>query len=179
MIETSSERNRERVRAIAARRIAPDFMILSRECDVVIVSPGLDADNFIERVKQALGRTTAERADGGQAFDQIDETTLVRIVPLAGEYSQYTAVFIERVGDRGSTGAAARRYGLTKRETEVLELVVRSCTNAQIAEALCIASVTVGDHLKSMMRKTKCARRSELIARVYNLDHESPHIKLL
>lgn len=167
------------MRRIAASRVAPEFLILSREFDVMIVSPGLDVDAILDRVKQAVARTLAERADGGQVFEQIDDTTLVRIVPLAGEYQQYTAVFVERVGDRGSTRSAATRYRLTRRETEVLGLVVRSHTTAQIADALCITQATVADHIKSLMRKTKCSRRSELIARVYNLDHESPEIKLI
>ena len=179
VMESTAANRRDQVKRIAARRIAPEFLIIGRERSVVVVSPGFDAGTMLEPIKQALDRTASERADGGQVFEQVDETTLVRIVPLAGEYAQYTAVFIERVGDRGSTGATANRYHLTKRETEVLELVVRSHTTVQIAEMLCITQATVGDHIKSLMRKTKCSRRSELIARVYKLDHESPQIKLV
>ena len=170
--------DREALRRIAERRIAPAFLIVSREYDVVIVSPGLDAERILPRVKQALERTLTERADGGQVFEQIDETTLVRIVPLEGAYDHYTAVFIEPIADRGTTRAAARRYGLTRRETDVLKLVVRSKSTAEIADTLCITLATVGDHVKNLMRKMKCSRRSELIARVYNLDHDSPELSL-
>jgi DNA-binding CsgD family transcriptional regulator len=176
VIAASDSRQAQR---IAALRIAPEFLIISRDYEVVIVSPGLDEEAVLEPVRQALRRTARERADGGQIFEQIDETTVMRIVPLSGEYAQYTAVFIERVGDRGSTSAAARRYRLTKREAEVLDLLVRNATTAQIAEMLCITPATVRDHVKSLMRKTACSRRSELTARVYHLDHDRPEIKLI
>jgi DNA-binding CsgD family transcriptional regulator len=164
---------------MAARRISPSFLIFDRDFTIVMRSPELDLDGmlspqFVERMTAALRRTAAERADGGLTFEPIDDETVLRIVPLAGERFDSTAVFIERIEDRGSVTSAAVQYSLTRRESEVLSLVVHSRTSAEIAERLSITEATVGDHVKSLMRKMKCTRRSELIARVYHLDQRTP-----
>jgi DNA-binding CsgD family transcriptional regulator len=166
------------MRRIVERRTPPEFLILNAAKDVVLVSPGLETDTVLPGVRRALLRAAAEPTHG-QMFEAIDETTVVRIVPMADEYVQHFVVFVERVGGRGSLREAAKRFHLTRRETEVLGLVVRSFTNAQIAETLVIAHATAGDHVKSLLRKIGCSRRSELIARVYDLDRGSPEINLV
>jgi DNA-binding CsgD family transcriptional regulator len=165
----------------AARRLSPSFLIFDSELAIVMRSPELDMEGmleplFVERVVQALRRTAPERADGGLTFEAIDDETILRMVPLAGKRSGSTAVFIERIEDRRSVTLAAVEYRLTPRETEVLDLLVRSRTSAEIADRLSISETTVGDHVKSVMRKVNCSRRSELIARVYKLDHDASQI---
>lgn len=157
---------------LAARRMPPGLLIFDRDLAVAMQSPDIDVTKILPRIMQALHRTATEREGGAPTFEAIDSETVLRIVRLTGDRRRFTAVFIERVGNRGSAATAARRYALTKRETEVLALVVQSFTSGQVANRLCIAEATVGDHIKSLMRKMKCTKRSELIARVYNLEHE-------
>src|SRR5690606_6141277 len=45
------------------------------------------------------------------------------------------------------------RYGLTRRETEVLKLIAMAKSNTEIAEGLYISPQTVGVHRKNIMRK--------------------------
>jgi FixJ family two-component response regulator len=52
--------------------------------------------------------------------------------------------------------------GLTRREREVMELVVRSQLNKQIAHTLAISEVTVKMHRSSVMRKMKARSVAEL-----------------
>ena len=73
------------------------------------------------------------------------------------------ALFVESVSSRGSLSAAARRFGLTRREVDVLRLLVASQSSAEIAHQLCIARSTVADHVQSLFRKTKCTKRTELL----------------
>jgi HD-GYP domain-containing protein (c-di-GMP phosphodiesterase class II) len=49
--------------------------------------------------------------------------------------------------------------GLTAREAEVLDLLVRGLTNRQIAERLVIAPRTVATHVEHILAKTGCASR--------------------
>ena len=61
--------------------------------------------------------------------------------------------------------AAAREAGakaLTAREREVVTLVARGYTDAQIAAELFISVHTVGSHLDRIRDKTGCRRRAEL-----------------
>jgi DNA-binding CsgD family transcriptional regulator len=162
---------------LAARRLSPTFLIFDGDLTIVMRSPELELDgmlepSFVEQIRQVLGRAALERAAGSLAFYAISDETVLRIVPLSGERSGSTAVFIERIKDRGSVVASAALRGLTRRETEVLGLLVRSLTGAEIAAQLSIAETTVADHVKNVMRKMECTRRSELIARVFHLDRE-------
>ena len=50
--------------------------------------------------------------------------------------------------------------GLTKREIEVLRLVARGLSNAQVAEELTISSRTVNSHLTSIFNKLGVSSRN-------------------
>lgn len=53
---------------------------------------------------------------------------------------------------------------LSERELEVATLVAAGFSNAQIAEALFIATATVKDHVHSILAKTDLESRSEVAA---------------
>jgi DNA-binding CsgD family transcriptional regulator/tetratricopeptide (TPR) repeat protein len=56
---------------------------------------------------------------------------------------------------------SARRYGLTRREMEVLRLLVDGRTNRQIAGELFISEKTAGTHVSSILGKLDVAGRTE------------------
>jgi DNA-binding CsgD family transcriptional regulator len=51
---------------------------------------------------------------------------------------------------------------LSARERELITLVARGCTDAQIAAELFISVRTVGSHLDRIRDKTGCRRRADL-----------------
>jgi DNA-binding CsgD family transcriptional regulator len=51
--------------------------------------------------------------------------------------------------------------GLTPREVEVLALVARGRSNRELARALSISEHTAANHVKNILRKTRCANRTE------------------
>lgn len=53
--------------------------------------------------------------------------------------------------------------GLSKRESEVVMLVVQGLTNKQVADRLCVAEKTVKFHLTNVYKQMKISRRSEII----------------
>ncbi|MCY1268884.1 Spore germination protein GerE [compost metagenome] len=53
---------------------------------------------------------------------------------------------------------------VTKREREVLHLLVMGKTNKQIAQDLKISDYTVRDHVSSLLRKRGVGTRMQLIA---------------
>ncbi|MDD0975993.1 LuxR C-terminal-related transcriptional regulator [Pseudomonas fontis] len=53
---------------------------------------------------------------------------------------------------------------LTKRESDVLQLLLAGKTNKQIALDLHISDYTVRDHVSSLLRKREAGSRMELMA---------------
>jgi DNA-binding CsgD family transcriptional regulator len=51
---------------------------------------------------------------------------------------------------------------LSPRERELLTLLAQGCTDAQIADQLCISIRTVRSHLDRIRDKTSCRRRADL-----------------
>jgi DNA-binding CsgD family transcriptional regulator len=76
----------------------------------------------------------------------------------------------------GAPAPQAPPLGLTPRELEVLRLVARGHTNAQIAEALFISVKTAGHHVSNILGKLDVGRRIEAAAIAERLDllDESP-----
>jgi DNA-binding CsgD family transcriptional regulator len=66
-------------------------------------------------------------------------------------------------------------YRLTEREAEVVGLVVRGHSNAEIARALWLSTYTVADHLKNVFEKTGVRSRGELTSRLF-FDHYLPRL---
>ena len=50
---------------------------------------------------------------------------------------------------------------LSAREAEILRLVARGLSNREIGETLFISEHTVANHIRSILRKTECANRTE------------------
>jgi two-component system, NarL family, response regulator LiaR len=56
---------------------------------------------------------------------------------------------------------------LTERETEVLELVSKGMSNAEISEALCIGEKTVKTHVSRLLQKMNVRSRTQLAVHVW------------
>jgi DNA-binding CsgD family transcriptional regulator len=68
------------------------------------------------------------------------------------------------VGQSAYVREAARRYGLTTRETEVFGEIISGRSNAEIAANLYIEVATVKTHVNKILKKTGVASRAEMIA---------------
>lgn len=53
----------------------------------------------------------------------------------------------------------------TKREAEVLKLIVNGLTSFEIADLLCISMYTVNSHRKNILRKSGCGTPNELVSK--------------
>jgi DNA-binding NarL/FixJ family response regulator len=69
------------------------------------------------------------------------------------------------IGDRVSL--AQRRWGLTARQTHVLELVLTGATNKEIARQSSCVEVTVEKHMTELYRRSGSRSRTDLVRRVF------------
>ena len=51
--------------------------------------------------------------------------------------------------------------GLSSREVEILRLVARGLSNREVGAALMISEHTAANHVRSILRKTGCANRTQ------------------
>jgi DNA-binding CsgD family transcriptional regulator len=169
--EKDPSAQRRRAIGISKRRESPRFIICDASMGVLFATPGLEfiisIEGGLEPLKLQCRQSLASRTT---VFHPYDDETVLRIVPLSDRLFGCVALFVDTYAHRGSVLEAAKQFGLTKRETEVLQMVIYAKSNSEIAELLFIAESTVADHIKSLMRKLAASNRVELVARVYKLE---------
>jgi DNA-binding CsgD family transcriptional regulator len=87
--------------------------------------------------------------------------------PRSGE----VAIFIQRAHPTLVAPLLLKAYGLTPREQEVTQLILRGATTIQAARRLTISRHTVTDHLKAIFDKTDSRTRGELSAKLFFGEH--------
>ncbi|MGF1470196.1 MAG: LuxR C-terminal-related transcriptional regulator [Rubrobacteraceae bacterium] len=81
--------------------------------------------------------------------------------------SSETMIVIEAAGPREVAWLKMSAYGLTKREREVVDLVVRGASTKQISRTLYISEYTVQEHLSNIFEKVGERGRRALVKRLY------------
>lgn len=99
----------------------------------------------IELMNLYYGKAPAREVLVAAAFAETERPSALRIAPLPTERAAQLAV----------------RYGLTRRETELLEQLCLRKTNEDIAACLGISENTVKFHLKNLMKKLGVSSRAE------------------
>ena len=152
-----------RTASYVRRREPPRFFIIDANLKVLSIAPGSAVDKIIPEALVRLSECGALREP---ALVALNDDTWLRTVPLDATWVEATVVFVENGEVRGSIQRAAQRYGLSKREMDVLRLMLDNHVNASIAKLLFIAESTVCEHIKNIYRKTQSARRTELIGKL-------------
>lgn len=78
-----------------------------------------------------------------------------------------TMIFIEPAGPKEMTWLRTCAYGLTPREREVVDLVIRGASGKQISETLYISEYTVQEHLSNIFDKVGVRGRRALVKRLF------------
>ncbi len=109
----------------------------------------LKKESASDEVRELLAgaREAAERLEAQPLLDRIDN--------------------MERESSQEQPGPAALPGGLSPREAEVLQLLARGMTDAEIADALFISTRTVHGHLNSIYSKFEVRSRTAAVARAF------------
>lgn len=118
--------------------------------------------------EELLGRGADGRTEGvrvlRQAFDLADRLGAGAVRRNVVELARSARVRLESTASVPPTDPMALP-GLTRREREILEHLVRGSTYAEIAAALFLSEKTVSSHISNMLRKTGTSSRVELSRR--------------
>jgi DNA-binding CsgD family transcriptional regulator len=90
---------------------------------------------------------------------------------LGSPHSDEIGIFIQRAHPTLVAPLLLKAYGLTLREQEVTQLMLRGASTIQAAQRLMISPHTIGDHLKSIFDKTGARTRGELSATLFFGEH--------
>ena len=82
--------------------------------------------------------------------------------------------FVSRKGLAQAQDGENRGPQLTRREIEILDLLVEGRRQKEIATLLVISHKTVATHIQNLLGKFGVHSRAELIARAYQLGHARP-----
>lgn len=85
------------------------------------------------------------------------------------------AVVIEPAQPAAIAPIVVEAYELTEREQQVVRLIARGVSTAEIAEQLFVSRHTVRDHIKAIFAKAEVASRGELTAKLFTDFYEPVH----
>lgn len=163
----------------AADRLCPDVVIMDLHMPVLngvdatrvltTVHPGvavliltmLEGDDSVFAAIRAGARgyllKGADRAEIGRALDAVAHGGVMFSSSIAARVLAFFA---------GGAGGSVQPFPeLTEREREVLDLVARGLTNAEIARRLVVSDKTVRNHVSNVFAKLHVAGRAEAVAR--------------
>jgi len=141
-------------------------IIAADQAAIELASNGLQLGaSLLDQLKSVFAEVTPEVARRSQPTFTMGPV-LLRVTWVEGAAHSYYAVFVELRVQLDNLRDAMDRYALTKREIEVLALIIRGNRGSEIARALCISPATVNDHFKSLRRKTGARSRSEMLIKI-------------
>ncbi len=119
------------------------------------------------RVASMIDRVICGAADAPRRI-LLGEKHAIRLSPLFGTDEKAFGLIVEAERDNNSVSRAASRFSLTKRQAQVLALVLEGAGAAEIARALTISEYTAQGYLKSLLSKTGSRNRASMVAKVLN-----------
>jgi DNA-binding CsgD family transcriptional regulator len=171
---------------------SPGLVVLSESGEVESTTPGVerwlsdlpDGDWDAGRLPSAVHAVAAQALRTAESSDDPGEVALARVLSQSGIWvvlhgtslvasgSRRAAVIVEPAHPARITPLLMSAYGLTEREQEVAQLVLRADSTIQIAERLVVSPYTVQDHLKKIFEKTNVRSRRELVGKVFFAHYE-------
>ncbi len=162
----------------ARARKEPVFFIVDRDGRIVFDSqensvemllafcpdPGCLRSDLCSILKGMIESDPAK--NGAAHFAFVAPGHVMRLRRLTGPGQQLFAVILEPFRSRDTVRVAARRYALTKREHEILMLILEGASASEMSAALNLSEHTVQGYFKRLLKKTGARNRAAMVANV-------------
>jgi DNA-binding CsgD family transcriptional regulator len=161
---------------------SPAFVVVDARCAIKYVSATEDDDSrelkwlIVNRAKlqpdvEGLIRDLAGSDDRSPVrVGLLSENRILRVVRLVGSEGTMFILSVEEDRNRCSLLRAARRHQLTRRETEVLSLILDGSSAGEIADMLALSEHTVQGYFKRLLFKTGARNRVSMVASMFDWD---------
>ena len=124
------------------------------------------------RVTGIIGDSSAREFNSQVVLREGGKT--IRLLQLASSDGPLFGLVVEGDRDDGAIARAAARYLLTRRQTEVLVLVLGGASASDIARSLVISEYTAQGYVKGLLAKTDSRNRAAMVAKVLNWKQPRP-----
>jgi len=156
-----------------AERLRPDVVLLDLRLPDMLGSeavrairrraPGAVVLIFTAHPEHAALEAAREAGAAGMVVKDVTRADLAEIIRKAARHEPLP--WGSGTDGPDATAAGLARFGLTRREYDVLRRVALGETNAEIADAICLSRNTVKTYLQSALQKLGARNRVEAIAR--------------
>jgi DNA-binding CsgD family transcriptional regulator len=159
---------------LARSREAPPFYVVDDQLEIVFRTLGHEGTVALPEPIAAVARRLRAKLSAephqASAVGMVSPTEIVRLLRLdAYGGAHHYAVLLERFAARNSVDRAVARFGLSPREGEVLDALMRGESTNEMSRRLGISGTTVQEHIRKIGRKTNVTKRSEIVAMVIEL----------
>lgn len=100
----------------------------------------------------------------------LNDDRVLRVVRVVGSDGTMFILSVEEDRNSSSLMRAARRHQLTRRETEVLSLILDGASAGEIAQMLALSEHTVQGYFKRLLFKTGARNRVSMVAGMFDWD---------
>ena len=130
---------------------------------VLVLTMSEDDDSLFAALRAGARGYLLKGADRSEIARALEGVAHGEVVFSAGIASRVLGFF---AAGPGAAAAVLDPFpGLTEREREILDLVARGLTNAEIARRLVVSDKTVRNHVSNVFTKLQVAGRAEAVAR--------------
>jgi two-component system, NarL family, nitrate/nitrite response regulator NarL len=150
--------------SLVSMRSAPRVYVMDATGDVLL--RGVDERSLSAAARATVMKLIASDPGADVLLGLAGPGQAVRLVRLRGAGRSHYALFLERLAVRSPVDVAVERFGLSEREREVLEHLVRGATTAANAQQKIIADSTVATHARNIGVKMNVSKRKEIVAAV-------------
>jgi DNA-binding CsgD family transcriptional regulator len=167
----------------------PGLVVLTSSLEIESVTPG--TERWIEDLPGASygGALPAALVSVARAALRPGEMAIARVLTDSGTWvvlhaaaltgsrrEPRVAVIVEPAHPARIAPLLMSAYGLTEREQDITQLVLRGESTKQIADELVVSPHTVQEHLKSIFEKTGVHSRRDLVGKVF-FSHYEPRLR--
>ncbi len=120
-------------------------------------------NSFEVSVKNGGGLVDSFAISADSSFDEFSQSQIALVSMLQNQ--------VESILFESKLSKAVAAFSLSKRESEVLRLIVEGRSNSDISERLGVSVSTVKKHVYSIFNKAGVYSRTQLLSLVYGLSN--------